>query len=183
MLEAYLIRHCAPTLASLKTAGLFRCAFEAKEELERQLSLWNTALERKGVFLRVLRREEKAALVYVYRRSNLQRDLHAPGVERFLQRCGYTPADVEGTLCQLEQRLQTMDGFPHEIGVFLGYPLGDVIGFIRNKGKNSKYTGDWKVYCNLCEAVRMFAKYKKCKRVYAALWEQGRSILQLTVAA
>ena len=36
--------------------------------------------------------------------------------------------------------------FPHEIGIFLGYPLADVAGFIRNKGRNCKCIGTWKVY-------------------------------------
>lgn len=73
---------------------------------------------------------------------------------------------------------QVQEEFPHEIGIFLGYPLGDVIGFIKNAGHNCKCTGCWKVYCNECEAVRTFAKYKKCKDVYMRLWQQGRSVLE-----
>ncbi len=36
--------------------------------------------------------------------------------------------------------------FPHEIGLFLGYPPEDVCGYIRNKGKCQKCTGHWQVY-------------------------------------
>ena len=36
MLEKYLIEHCAPTLASLKTASLFCIAVKTEEELESQ---------------------------------------------------------------------------------------------------------------------------------------------------
>ena len=73
--------------------------------------------------------------------------------------------------------------FPHEIGVFLGYPLQDVIGFIENKGMNSKYTGLWKVYGDRDESMKMFAKFRKCTDVYGELWRSGRrSIMQLTVA-
>ena len=73
--------------------------------------------------------------------------------------------------------------FPHEMGVFLGYPLGDVIGFIKNAGQNCKCVGCWKVYCNECEAIKAFARFKKCTSVYVRLWNQGRSVRQLTVAA
>ena len=73
--------------------------------------------------------------------------------------------------------------FPHEMGVFLGYPLGDVIGFIKNAGQNCKCVGCWKVYCNECEAERTFARYKKCSEIYRRLWNQGRTVMQLTVAA
>ena len=37
MLEKYLIRHCSPTLASLKTANLFNVPFETEEDLENQI--------------------------------------------------------------------------------------------------------------------------------------------------
>ena len=70
-----------------------------------------------------------------------------------------------------------------EIGLFLGYPLGDVAGFIRNRGKNCKCSGCWKVYCNELEAQKRFAQIQKCRQVYTRLWTQGRSLWQLTVAA
>ena len=69
------------------------------------------------------------------------------------------------------------------IGLFLGYPLGDVIGFIKNAGQNCKCVGCWKVYYNECEAIKAFARFKKCTNVYVRLWNQGRSVRQLTVAA
>ena len=43
--------------------------------------------------------------------------------------------------------------------------------------------GSWKVYCNECEAIKAFARFKKCTSVYVRLWNQGRSVRQLTVAA
>ena len=50
-LEKYLIVHCAPTLASLKTASLFSLRYSSKRELEEQLEIWNRRLEEKGIFL------------------------------------------------------------------------------------------------------------------------------------
>ena len=83
----------------------------------------------------------------------------------------------------LRKRFATDDGFPHEIGLFLGYPLGDVMGYIENAGRNSKCSGCWKVYCNECEAMKLFAKFDKCKNVYRQLFAEGRrSGEQLTVA-
>ena len=85
--------------------------------------------------------------------------------------------DVDAALAHLKERLAGQEGFPHEIGLFLDYPLGDVIGFIENAGHNFKCSGCWKVYCNECEAVKLFARYKKCRDVYLRLWHQGRSVL------
>lgn len=182
-LEKYLIAHCAPTLASLKTASLFMVAFSRQTELGRQVEHCNEQLQKKGLFLLVMRCEKKRALLYVCRESHLQADLQKPGVARFLKRYGYQHTDLAYALKRLMKRLQEETSFPHEIGIFLGYPLGDVIGFIQNEGKNSKCVGCWKVYCNECEARRQFARFDKCRQVYGRLWNQGRSVWQLTVAA
>ena len=183
MLDQYLIEHCSPTLASIKTANLFSCSFAREEDLEEQIGMWNRLLEKKGISLMILRKTDKAALIYVCRKEKLEKDLKRPGVEEFLHGCGYGKTDVHSALKKLQERVATQENFPHEIGLFLSYPLGDVIGFIENAGHNSKCCGCWKVYVNECEAIRTFARYRKCKDVYQRLYRQGRSVLQLTVAA
>ena len=67
-------------------------------------------------------------------------------------------------LFYLAQRIQSTKGFPHEIGIFLGYPLEDVVGFITNNGCNYKYSGCWKVYGDETYSRRLFAQYKSCKQ-------------------
>ena len=126
---------------------------------------------------------ENTALVYVCRKAKLQEDLQKRGVAQFLSGYGYERNDVDYALERLASRLDEGEDFPHEIGIFLSYPLGDVIGFIENAGKNSKCTGCWKVYCNECEAIKLFARFRKCKDIYQKLWNQGRTVRQLTVAA
>ena len=83
----------------------------------------------------------------------------------------------------LAGRLSASDGFPHEIGVFLGYPLADVKGFIENRGANYLCSGLWKVYCDEQEAQRTFQRYRKCTDIYEKLWLAGHSIGRLTVSA
>lgn len=181
-LEKNLIEFCSPTLASLKTGSLFKMSIREEQEWERQIENWNIQLRDKGLFLIVLKRWNDNVLIYVCRKSHLQADLKKQEIRTFLQGYGYQEMQLETVLERLKFRLKAEE-FPHEIGIFLGYPLGDVIGFIENAGKNSKCTGCWKVYCNECEAQKMFARFKKCRDVYERLWKQGRSIFQLTVAA
>ena len=183
MLEQYLINHCAPTLASLKTANLFNCTAENPTALQMAVSRWQALLAPKGVELLLLRESGNRALVYVYRPDRLTRDLQQPGVAAFLAHCGYTGTAPAACLDVLRRKLAVSSDFPHEIGLFLGYPLGDVEGFIQNQGQNCKCAGCWKVYCNELEAQKRFARIQKCRKVYARLWAQGRSVWQLTVAA
>ena len=183
MFEKYLIKNCAPTLASLKTGSLFNCALCGKCELKENLSEWGGVLYSSGIRFFVLKEDEKSALVYVYRAGALGKILEDARVRSFLKKCGYTDFSTEAVLKKLKERFSHGGDFPHEIGIFLGYPLGDVIGFIQNSGKNCKCTGCWKVYCDECSAKKTFDKIKKCTEVYTRLWSQGRTVLQLTVAA
>ncbi|MCD7724150.1 MAG: DUF3793 family protein [Clostridiales bacterium] len=182
MFEKYLIENCAPTLASLKTANLFSYTYPSVIKLRETIACWNERMADKGVTLTVLRVNGATALVYVYREASLCRDLQKPGVAQLLQRFGYDSMDTEAVLKRLRARLREQEEFPHEIGLFLGYPLQDVIGFMKNKGSNCKCTGCWKVYGDEREASRIFAMFDKCRRIYVNLWNQGRSIMTLTVA-
>ena len=183
MLERYLIEHCAPTLASLKTANLFSLNFSSEKNFDKQFNKWNCQLGKKGISLLLLHRYQQTALIYVYHRGRLQNDLCKPGVAAFLAQYGYASTDVEYALLRLKERFGVGDKFPHEIGLFLDYPLGDVVGFIENEGRNCKLAGCWKVYGDARAASKLFAKFKKCKDVYSRLWSEGRTVLQLTVAA
>lgn len=53
-LEKYLIEHCAPTLAGMKSAGLFSCRFFSKEEIDRELIRLNETLNERGVYMKLV---------------------------------------------------------------------------------------------------------------------------------
>lgn len=182
MLEKFMIEHCSPTLASIKTANLFGVKKDMIEDINDEIELVNQQIENKGIETIILKEDDNRALVYVCRRDKLEKDLHKKGVFEFLQNYGYNSIDVEYAINKLKNRIENSEEFPHEIGLFLGYPLGDVIGFIENGGKNSKCVGCWKVYCNQCQTMKLFAQFNKCKEVYYRLWADGRRLEQLTVA-
>ena len=183
MLERRIIEHCAPTLAGLKTANMFNYKFSSIDVLHEELEEENKTLNQKGVYAEILKISESRALIYVYRKKRLQRDLEKEGVLELLQQYGYSKCDLSDCLEHLKIRLQEYDCFPHEIGVFLDYPLLDVIGFIEQGGKNCKCCGIWKVYSNECETQQLFARFKKCTDVYIKVFARGRTLMQLTVAA
>ena len=65
MNEAYLIRHCAPTLAGLKTGSLFTCPYESREDLLESVRQLNSQLRPKGLRLLPLRFSDSKALIYL----------------------------------------------------------------------------------------------------------------------
>lgn len=183
MLENRLIEHCAPTLAGIKIANLFNYHFDSEAALSVELLEVNRKLNERDVYVEVLRWTENAALIYTYRKSHLAQTLSRGEIRELLQEFEYLDWGVEACLSHLRKRLGESDCFPHEIGVFLGYPLKDVIGFIKNKGKNCKHCGMWKVYSDENEAIKLFEKLKKCTAVYLRVFAEGRSIAQMTVSS
>ncbi len=182
-LENGLIEHCAPTLAGLKSASLFRYFYESRERARKELKEVNELLNDRGVYVEVLLWNENAALVYTYRFSHLQRELEKTGTRELLEEYGYQNNDVESCIRRLKRKLCNYTCFPHEIGIFLGYPLEDVKGFIENSGQNCKCSGLWKVYCNEKETVKLFHKLKKCSEIYLQVFSEGRNLVQMTVCA
>lgn len=181
MTEEQLIRHCAPTLAGLKTGSLFTCTYDSKDVLLRAIGQLNRRLGRKGLRILPLRFSQERALIYVYRPSLLSADLENDGAANLLQRHGYASSNCEQCLILLIQKLRTQPDFPHEIGLFLGYPPEDVRGFMENNAHFSKFTGLWKVYGDEELARKKFAQYEKCTKIYYEQWSKGTSIERLAV--
>lgn len=181
-MDEYLIEFCAPTLASIKVGSLFSYAYTAEEALRQQIRDLNEQFAPKGIALSLLRVRGGRALTYVYRVSQLQRTLEQPEIRQFLGTCGYQDLSPEAAIQRMKGRVCFSETFPHEIGVFLGYPLEDVKGFIAHGGKACKCTGCWKVYGDEQQAQKTFRQFKKCREVYRRLWQQGKSVQQLTVA-
>jgi len=179
--EYHLIQHCAPTLAGIKAGSLFTCSYFSMENFLEQVRRLNSRLVPKGIRIIPLRYFSGKALVYVYRPSMLSRDLSDEEAARLLKNTGYCSGSCENCIVQLVRRLQQNEAFPHEIGLFLGYPAEDVRGFIENSAGNFKCVGTWKVYGDEESARKRFAQYKKCDRIYRDCWNRGSSLERLAV--
>ena len=142
-----------------------------------------SVLSERGVKISVLRKNKDGALVYVYREDRLEKDLKNGEAFSLLKRFGYLTNDSAYCLSRLKLRLSENVCFPHEIGLFLGYPAGDVKGFIEHNGRDFKCMGCWKVYCNENEAKQTFARYKECTDIYKEMYSRGQGIEKLTVMA
>ena len=182
MSDELLVQHCSPTLAGLKTGNMFSCTFADSIEMRNCIRCWNRILVKKGLRVLPLRFRDDRALVYVYRLSKLILDLQHDTASEILYSRGYEAAKPDRCIVELIKRLEEDENFPHEIGLFLGYPPEDVQGFIENRAANCKCVGCWKVYGDEKTARRTFAKYKKCTDVYCTMFADGRSIERLTVA-
>ncbi len=91
MSEEQVVRHCAPTLAGLKTGSMFGAWYPSARALREDLRGWNQRLVGKGVCFLPLRYQNSRALIYVYRPSRLRGDLSRRAAAELLEAAAGTP--------------------------------------------------------------------------------------------
>lgn len=182
MSEELIIQQCSPTLAGLKTGSMFNCTYSSRSGLCREIRHMNSRIKSKGLRIIPLRITARDAMIYIYRPAKLEKDLTHPVAMSILAERGYTMCSTAQCIAQLMRRLCDDSRFPHEIGLFLGYPPEDVSGFIKNGAAGHKTCGHWKVYGNEKAAVKTFTQFKKCTRVYIDRCACGCPIERLAVS-
>jgi hypothetical protein len=111
----------------------------------------------------VLRQGEKGPLVFVFDKEQLEKTIAIKNAMAVLSGLGYPAgAPVLAALTHLKNRF-VCGAFPHEVGLFLGYPAEDVLGFVEHKGRNYKLCGYWKVYGDVEQAKSCFRQYDTCR--------------------
>ena len=179
MSEELVIRQAAPTLAGIKTGSLFPCPCEDKAALLAEIRAFNRRYQARGLCLLPLRFTKGKALLYLYRPAALQRDLDSDAAAKLLAGAGYPCGSCGGCVAALVRRMRSSAEFPHEVGLFLGYPAEDVRGFIENRAADCKCVGFWKVYGDVDAAKMKFERFEKCTRDNCGRLRRGCSLEQL----
>jgi hypothetical protein len=181
-LAAFIALETAGVLAGEKPAALMgipdrpracgcnfhRLWLEQGDELMKHTSLSARQIGGKPGFIQLL--------LYVpdtFARFLAQRDVRA-----LLRRAGYQePFTPEHALGQLERRLKT-NTFPHEIGIFLGYPFKDVAAFMGWIRLPFACQGPWKMYGDPRASLGLAECFRACRRRMAERLAAATSILE-----
>ncbi len=166
--------HAAATLQGVKPANLvmFRngCAgcFQTDwDEFQTEI------IQLLPIKIRILDRSEKGVNILFYNEVAVQKILNAQAIGRRLSQLGYRDVtDLDGVLQQLAARFRS--GCPNEIGIFLGYPLSDVISFAEKK-RPCLMKGYWCVYSNERRARLLFSRFDQAKMSVAQALAGGIS--------
>ena len=180
--DQLLISLCSPTLAGIKTGNLFTVDIEDRESFCKEVRDFNYRFAGKGLRMIPVKYYEKRVLIYLYRPDFLKRDFANEEVCRVLKEKGYSYRNSDLCVAELAKHLKQDSKFPHEIGLFLGYPVTDVLGFMKSPEEGVKYTGFWKVYGDKESALKTFDKYKRVTEIYSMAHKKGKSLDQLAVA-
>lgn len=172
---------CAPVLMDVKPSNLL---ILTKEEEEKFLQM--EALS--GISSLCLYAGEKKSTWFLYRKDWMEAELLWPHTQEFLKSYGYMASDSTTAVEDMLQRFRSRftdykEGridFPHELGVFLGYPLHDVKGFIEHQGRNYLCSGYWKVYRNETKAKKTFQLYQTVKDMVLQMIDAGRDLYEVS---
>lgn len=135
-----IIEQCSPTLAGIKTGSLFSVPNEDKKEFKENIKRLNSVLVPRGLRLIPVKQLKNRVLIYLYRPNRLKRDLENSLAENILLQKNYPTDNADRCVAELIKRLKSGEDFPHEVGLFLGYPAEDVNGFIKYGAKTQSTT-------------------------------------------
>ena len=182
--EEQLILHASPVISGLKASNMFSIPIKAACSVKDDFCIYCKLLSAKGLKMRFLYALADKVHVFVYNVKLIKEIISDSNVKAFLLKCGYPPeSSITDMINFLKQRIDTSKGFPHEIGFFFGYPKDDVFEFIGNEGKNYKFCGCWKVYCNETQAQEIFKLYKKVRDIYLNMAKSGVPVSKIISAA
>lgn len=168
--------HLSPSLLGVKCAGIISVN-EGEFDIEAHIRRFNSMTRSGRLKMRRLFSCGKRSLIMVYRVDLLEKRISSES--EFLAMYGYPGGiSADEALDILSSRISCESGFPHEIGVFLDYPIEDVKGFIRHKGQNFKLCGYWKVYENVDRSRKLFEKYDWCRSYLCNKLDRGCDLYQ-----
>lgn len=163
---AYLIAilrfNIAPTSKGFKVGTMVNISSHLRNLKDTWMRYKNEIIEILNLNYVELVEREDSVLVFFYEEKTLIHRLENTEVLKFLSKLGYSEkVDLKSYFNILKKRFSIK--CPHEIGIFLGYPLEDVISFHCDQKAICKATGYWKCYNNKKESLKLFMLYDFCK--------------------
>lgn len=172
-LEIQIALQCAPLLTGRKISNLLTVDRSFRSAV---LGLFRSS----AVSCYVLYESADRITFLLYVREKLEAYLRTEKVKKLMLEFGCSGCTLSKILYSVSGRYRAhMEGngdFPHEIGLLLGYPPEDVIGFIENRGQNPLYIGYWKVYSNLEECRKVFAGYDQAREKVIHMVSSGMTV-------
>jgi hypothetical protein len=174
-LTAHLMFECSEVLAGVKPANLISIVNRMRPCGRNLYQLWHDhnselAARINGLNFIVLQSRPQAVLLLCYNPDELERHLsHA-----LLHRAGYTDgSSCENLIAELRCRIGKNGSFPHEIGLFIGYPAKDVAAFMGIVNIPFACQGPWKIYGNPARSLALAEQYRFCRKRMGAILAAG----------
>ena len=185
-LTAYLMLECSEVLAEVKPANLISLVNRTRPCGRNLYQLWQhhhdeLALRIADLTFIVLQTTSQALLLFCYNHSYLDQHLSHAGIRTLLHKAGYDKtASSKSLVAELCRRIENNGSFPHEIGLFIGYPAKDVAAFMGLVNLPFTCQGPWKIFGDPVRSLALAEKHRCCRQRMGAILATGnRTSLEL----
>lgn len=185
-LTAHLMLECSEVLAGVKPANLISLVNRTRPCGRNLYGLWQRhhgelAARLDGLGFIVLQTRERALLLLCYSYDHLDHHLSHAGIRALLHKAGYAAdASCASLLEELCRRVGKDGSFPHEIGLFIGYPAKDVAAFMGLVNLPFACQGPWKIYGNPEQSLGLAEQYRCCRQRMSTVLASGTNeVLEL----
>lgn len=168
-LTAHLLLESSEVLGGVKPANLVSLVNRARPCGRNLYQLWQShhdelSARLTGICFKVLQTRERALLLFCYKPDHLETHLAHHGIRVLLKKAGYdTSLSSEALLTELCDRIVNSDAFPHEIGLFIGYPAKDVAAFMGMINLPFACQGLWKIYGDPRQSLCLADTYRRSR--------------------
>lgn len=170
-LASFLALEGAEVIDGVKPANLISIANRSRACGRNPYLLWKewgeAVLAGSGLAAFELCDRGESALVLLYSPTALDKLLTQPAVAAVLKKAGYGDFSAWGPLLDELASRVVGSNFPHEIGVFLGYPLKDVAAFMGLVRIPYRCQGGWKIYGDPRKSLQLDEMFRSCRRCMA----------------
>jgi hypothetical protein len=183
-----------PTLLKMKPSNIVNVRKQFARDKGRLIAIIESEIRPFYSRVSIIYENEDMIILLIYNQELLIKVLNSCENKRYLNSLGYLLFEttlvsvienkvediIDDTIDRLKQRYydykSKMIGFPHEVGIILGYPLQDVEGFVLNNGRNYLLCGYWKVYHDADNAMRTFENYYRIRKNAIKVLEEGKNL-------
>jgi len=175
-IEMQLALQCAPLIAGLKISNLLIIP-------ETNEKIFGEIIEKTDISVYNLLNYRGKAIYLLYREAKIIEFLQSEKAKEVFINEGYESLLLNDILHSFQKRYEhyRVEGgeFPHEMGLLLGYPVEDVVGFMENDGDNFLCSGYWKVYERPQEKQLLFRQFEYAKESLIRLISCGVSMKEI----
>ena len=174
-LRHLVLYHAAPTVRGMKPASLICPRVSGRRHGAAWRACRKDMGKTLGLTVKCLREDALGLMLLAYRPELLGRALSHPEAQALLMENGYgaDTANLAALLRRLREKCRDPRAFPHEIGLFLGYPPHDVRCFMTLGGCQAKATGSWQAYGDLQQARKHSARCQEAMEHAATVINAG----------
>ncbi len=155
----WLLEHLGPVIYGVKPAEILSYRNFDCERCQKICRIEEAFDNAKNIKYRKIKQINNEIKIFFYNPNALEKHLLQPMSAVCLKKFHYpVHRDMERQIDELVRRIERVQQgeCPHEIGVFLGYPIKDVLGYLGWSSKELTKVRCWRVYGDETESDQLY---------------------------